>query len=355
MQVSFSTDEIAAITQPRAIKGSTAERIRGFAGLAGAEQGELSFLGNNKYRSQVAGSRASIILLPSDYSGEPASGQVYLWVDNPSIALSRICARVEQALWPKPAPGIHPSAVVAGSARIAASATVGPLCVVEEDAVIGERCHIQAQVFIGRAASLAEDCWLQPGSIVATSCRLGARVRLHPGVVVGSDGFGYDFVQGRHEKVPQVGHVEVGSDVEIGANSTLDRARFSRTLVGQGTKIDNLVQVGHNVTVGKHCLLCAQVGISGSATIEDYVVIGGQAGIGGHITIGKGSKIAGQAGVTSETVPGSYLRGTPAISFQLEQRINVLKQRLPGLFKRVKGLEEQIESLKMSSAQREVR
>ncbi len=354
MQVSFSPDEIVAIAKPSMIKGSTADSIRGIAGLSAAAAGDLSFLGNNKYRLQVRESRASLVLLPVDYVGEPSVGQMFLWVENPSTVLSLICGRIEQLLWPKPAPGIHPSAVIAKSARIATSATIGPLCVIEDGVTIGERCHLQAQVFVGRGASLGEDCWLQPGSIVAAECSLHDRVRLHPGVVVGSDGFGYDFVRGRHEKVPQVGCVEIGSDVEIGANSTLDRARFSRTVIGDGTKIDNLVQIGHNVVIGKHCLLCAQVGISGSATIEDFVVLGGQAGVGGHITIGKGAKVAGQAGVTFDADPGSFLKGNPALSFQLEQRINVLKQRLPGLFDRVKSIEEQLVGLKKSSARDEV-
>lgn len=354
MHVSFSADEIAAIVQPRAVKGATTETLRGIAGLSGAAAGDLSFLGNTKYKTQVPDSRASLILLPADYAGEPAAGQIYMWVENPSAALSLICARIQQSLWPKPEPGIHPSAVVSPRAKVAASATIGPLCVVEDDATVGERCHLQAQVFVGRGASLGDDCWLQPGSVVAAECRLQARVRLQPGVVVGADGFGYEFVQGRHEKVPQIGIVEVGADVEIGANSTLDRARFSRTWVGEGTKIDNLVQVAHNVIIGKHCLLCAQAGISGSTTLEDYVVLGGQAGLGGHITLGKGTKVAGQAGITSDTEAGSFLRGTPAIPFQLEQRINVLKQRLPELFKRVKGLEEQLEELKKSSSRETV-
>jgi UDP-3-O-[3-hydroxymyristoyl] glucosamine N-acyltransferase len=165
---------------------------------------------------------------------------------------------------------------------------------------------------------------------------------VQPGVVIGSDGFGYEFVNGRHEKVPQIGIVEIGDDVEIGANSTLDRARFSRTYVGEGTKIDNLVQIGHNVLIGRHCLLCAQAGISGSTKLEDYVVLAGQVGLGGHITIGKGAKAGGQAGITSDVPAGSFVNGTPAIPFQLERRIAVLNQRLPELFRRVDALEAQI-------------
>ena len=168
-------------------------------------------------------------------------------------------------------------------------------------------------------------------------------MRLQPGVVIGSDGFGYELVAGRHEKIPQVGNVTLGDDVEIGANSTLDRARFSRTTVGEGTKIDNLVQIAHNVVIGKHCILCSQVGISGSTTLEDYVVLGGQAGIGGHITLGKGTKAGGQTGIAFDTPPGSYLNGTPAIPYMVERRLQILHQRLPDLFKRVEALEKKSE------------
>jgi len=181
------------------------------------------------------------------------------------------------------------------------------------------------------------------GCVINAACSLGQRVRLQPGVVVGADGFGYEFVQGRHEKIPQIGTVVIEDDVEIGANSTLDRARFSRTVVGEGTKIDNLVQVAHNVVIGRHCILCSQVGISGSTTVEDYVILGGQVGVGGHITIGKGSKAGGQTGIAFNVPPGSYLNGTPAIPYMLERRLQILHQRLPDLFKRVEILEKKFD------------
>src|SRR5690606_6619282 len=155
-------------------------------------------------------------------------------------------------------------------------------------------------------------------------------------------GFGYEFAGGRHEKVPQVGSVLIESDVEIGANSTVDRARFSRTVIGEGSKIDNLVQIGHNVVVGKHCLLCAQTGISGSTTLQDYVVLGGQVGVAGHLTIGKGVKAGGQAGINADVAPGSFINGTPAVPFMLERRLVILHQRLPEIFKRVDALEAQL-------------
>ncbi|HEY8933158.1 MAG TPA: UDP-3-O-(3-hydroxymyristoyl)glucosamine N-acyltransferase [Rariglobus sp.] len=350
MQLAFSAADIAAIVQPLSVKGSTAATVSGIASLGSARAGDLSFLGNPKYKTEVAATAASIVLLPPDYTGEPAPGQQFLFVEKPSVALARLCARIEQLLWPKPAAGVHPTAVVAAGAQIAASATIGPFCVIEAGAVIGERTHVEAQVFIGRNVRIGADCWLMPRVTIATECVLKDRVRLQPGVVIGSDGFGYEFVQGRHEKVPQVGHVVVENDVEIGANSTLDRARFSRTVVGEGTKIDNLVMIAHNVVIGKHCLICAQVGISGSSTIEDYVVLGGQAGVAGHLTIGRGSKADGQTGINSDLEPGSFVKGSPCMPYNLEQRFNVLKKKLPELFKRVDALESAFDSKKSSAS-----
>jgi UDP-3-O-[3-hydroxymyristoyl] glucosamine N-acyltransferase len=339
MQIAFTADEIAAIVRPRRMAGVSAEPIRGIARLAAALPGDLAFLESPKHRAEVRGTRASAVLVPADYAGEPGAGQVLIWVDDPSAALTSLCRRLEQALWPTPEPGVHPSASVAPGAVIASSATVGPLCVIEAGARVGAGSHLQAQVFLGRGATVGEGCWLMPGVVVAAECTLGNRVQLHPGVVIGSDGFGYKFAGGRHEKVPQVGTVIVDDDVEIGANSTLDRARFSHTRVGEGTKIDNLVQVGHNVIIGRHCMICAQAGIAGSTTLEDYVVLGGQVGVIGHITVGKGVKVGAQTGIGRDVPPGTALWGTPALPYILEQRLFILRQKLPELFRRVDALE----------------
>ncbi len=340
MQVAYTPAEIAAIVGASRTAGKTKLKIRDIASLATAQAGDLSFLSKAKYKSQVPASEATVLLLPTDYEGEPKPGQVFLYVENPSVALARVCARIEQSLWPKPPAGIHPSAVVAPKAKIHATAHIGPLCVIEAGAHVGAGSVLQASVFVGRDARIGEGCWVMAGAVIASTCSLANRVRLQPGVVIGSDGFGYEFIQGRHEKIPQIGSVVIEDDVEIGANSTLDRARFSRTVVGEGTKIDNLVQIAHNVVIGRHCILCAQAGISGSTTLEDYVILGGQAGVGGHITIGKGSKAGGQTGIASDVPPGSYLNGTPAIPYMLERRLQVLQQRLPDLFKRVEALEK---------------
>ncbi len=346
MQISYFADEIRALVQPKKEQGQTAATIRGIASLDAAQPGDLSFLGNAKYKAQVATTRASLVLLPMDFEGTPAPDQVFFWVDNPSAALARICKTIEQSLWPKPQSGVHPSAQIAPGAQVAATATVGPLCVVEEGAEIGEGVYLQSGVFIGRNAKIGAGSWLMPGAIVATGCVLGQPVRLQPGAVIGSDGFGYEFVNGRHEKVPQVGIVILGDDVEIGANTTLDRARFSCTRVGTGTKIDNLVQVGHNVVIGKHCIVCAQVGISGSSTLEDYVVLGGQAGLSGHITLRAGSQIGGQAGEPQSLPPKSLVTRNAPLALGTELRLQLLRQRLPELFKRVSALEAQLGATK---------
>ncbi|MCC5021617.1 MAG: UDP-3-O-(3-hydroxymyristoyl)glucosamine N-acyltransferase [Candidatus Synoicihabitans palmerolidicus] len=350
MEISFELSELVALTSPIEIRGDVDGPITGITSLLEATNRDLSFLGNAKYRSEVESSRAAVIFVPEDYKDAPASGQCLLVVKQPSAALALVCARVEQALWPRPKPGIHTSAVVDPEAKIDPSATIGPLCIIEAGVTVGASSHLQGGVFVGAGASIGEDCWLASSSHVASRCKLENRVRLHAGVVVGSDGFGYAFLDGKHEKVPQVGSVVIESDVEIGANSTLDRARFSRTVIGECTKIDNLVQVSHNVIVGKHCILCSQVGIAGSTILEDYVVLGGQVGVAGHITVAKGTMAAGRAGITAATEPGITVSGMPAMPYHLERRLVVLQRRLPELFKQVKSMSEDLEGLKKASA-----
>ena len=340
MQVSFTQAEIEAIVRPLRTAGTTAQGLRGIASLGSAEPGDISFLGNPKYTPAVAHTRASLVLVPGDYAGAPAEGQVLIYVDNPSSALARLCSRLEQVLWPKPAAGVHPTALIAPGAQVAASATVGPLCIVEAGAWVGERVHLEARVFVGRGTVVGDDSWLMPGVTVSAECTLGRRVRLQPGVVIGSDGFGYELVAGRHEKVPQVGTVVIGDDVEIGANSTVDRSRFEKTVIGEGTKIDNLVQIGHNVVIGRHCMICALVGIAGSCTLGDYVVLGGQVGLAGHLTVGSGSMVAAKSGVKDDIPPKSKVWGSPSQPILLEQKLTILRNRLPELFKRVDALEK---------------
>ncbi|HKK19582.1 MAG TPA: UDP-3-O-(3-hydroxymyristoyl)glucosamine N-acyltransferase [Opitutales bacterium] len=317
--------------------------ITGIASLSSAKEGDLSFLGNHKYRNQVEDSKASLILVPKDYPGKPAEGQSYLRVDNPSFSLAMICREIECLLMPTPAPGIHPSAVVHPSAKISSDATVGPLCVVEEGAAV-DAAVLESQVHVGKDAKIASGAYLFSKVVIGNYCEIGARNRLQAGCVIGSDGYGYEYVDKAHQRVPQVGNVVTAADVDIGANTTIDRARFGSTYIGEGTKIDNQVQIAHNVRIGKHCLLVAQVGISGSTEIGDGVVIGGQAGIAGHLQIGAGAMIAGGAAIVKSVPAGAKMRGSPATDMALYNRVIVLQRKLPELFKRFDQLEKSIES-----------
>ncbi len=325
-------------------EGGTDAAITGIASLREAGAGELSFLGNRKYRAQVAATEASVVLLPGDYEGHPKNNQLYLRVENPSLALGLICGEIEKALWPRPAPGAHFSAVIDSSAAVAPDASVGPFCVIEAGAEIGPGAVLDAQVFIGREARVGAGCRLMPRVVLSSYCELGERVRLHSGVIIGADGFGYEETPQGLKKIPQVGRVVIGDDVEIGANTTVDRARFSETRIGAGTKIDNLVQIAHNVCVGRCCIIISQTGISGSVTIGDGAVIGGQVGTVGHITIGAGCVIGSQAGVSCDLPPGSRVTGTPARPVMEMRRSDALKMRLPELFKKVAKLEETAEN-----------
>jgi UDP-3-O-[3-hydroxymyristoyl] glucosamine N-acyltransferase len=324
-------------------EGSYAGDVSGIASLSSAQVGDLSFLGNPKYRAEVADSEASVLLLPKDYAGRPKDGQLYIRVENPSFTLALICREIEGLLLPKPPPGVHPTAVIDPRAVVSPEATIGPLCVIGEGAQVG-RAILESQVSLGPHAKVGEDSYLFSGVKVGAYCEIGPRNRLLPGCVIGSDGYGYEFIAGAHQRVPQVGRVVTAEDVDIGANTTVDRARFGTTYIGAGTKVDNQVQIAHNVRIGKHCLIVSQVGISGSTELGDGVVLGGQVGVAGHLKIGDGAMIAGGAAVLKSVPPAAKLRGSPAYDMASFNRVTVLQRKLPDLFKRFDQLEKSIES-----------
>jgi UDP-3-O-[3-hydroxymyristoyl] glucosamine N-acyltransferase len=245
--------------------------------------------------------------------------------------------------------------VIAPDARVGEGASIGPHCTVERGARVGARTVLMAGCYVGAEAAIGDDGYLYPNVVVREECVVGDRVVIHPGTVIGSDGFGFAFDAGRYHKVPQVGNVVVGDDVEIGANVTIDRATTDSTRIGHGSKIDNLVQIGHNVVIGEHCIVVAQVGISGSTRLEDYVTIAGQAGIVGHVVIGRGAQVGAQSGVTKSVPAGSQWFGYPAAPLSLFKRINAYIQRLPDLFRRTKALEERLAALEKSGEREEVR
>lgn len=343
MKFNLSWPELLCWTDHAPCEGTPPEAITGIAALEDAAPGDLSFLSNPKYKPQVATCQASVILLPVDYEGSaPSPGQAYLRVEHPSRALGEICGRLQARLEPPPPPGIHPTATIADSATIAPTASIGPHCVISDDVSIAEGCILHAQAFVGPRCCLGQNCLLHPRVTLYADTELHERVIVHAGCVIGSDGFGYEQSGGVHVKIPQIGSVLIESDVEIGANTTIDRARFGLTRIGPGSKIDNLVQIAHNVHTGQGCILCAQAGISGSTTLGDYVIMAGQAGAAGHLKLASGTILGAQAGAAQNTAQGTYYRGTPALEAPVANKADVLRKRLPELFRRVSALEAKL-------------
>ncbi len=338
MSIALTTAQLVALTGATLVEGERAGPIRALASLAEAGPDDLSFLGNSKYIAEVPGSKAGAILVPRDYVGQPKAGQIFLRVDKPSYALALVCAALEAQLWPKPSAGVHASAIVDPTAVLAPSVHVGPLCVIGAGARIGAGVVLEAQCHVGAQAIIGEGSWLKSGVTIADYCQVGARCRLQSGVVIGSDGFGYEPAAGQIHRIPQIGNVVLADDVEVGANTTIDRARFSQTTIGRGTKIDNLVQIAHNVRIGQQCLITAQVGIAGSTVLGDHCVLGGQAGIAGHLRLGDRVQLGAQAGVFVDIPSDSFFNGTPAQPIGLERRLVVLSRKLPELFKKVDSL-----------------
>lgn len=318
--------------------------ITGVNSLKDATADEVSFLGNSRYESQISGTQASVVLVtPGKY--DAPDGCRLIEVEDPSAAFSKVIDFFQKASVGI-RPGISPGAFVAESAKLnSAEVQIGPNAVLEDDVVIGEGTVIGAGCMIGVGVTIGRNCRLHAGSIVREGCRLGDRVILQPGCVVGSDGYGFDLKEGRHEKVPQVGIVEIESDVEIGANTCIDRARFGRTVIGEGTKIDNLVQIAHNVSIGKHCLIVAQSGIAGSTTLGDYVTIAARGGVAGHLEVADRTVLAARGGIfKSIKEPGIYM-GNPARPMAVEQKKQAGLARLPKMRKELQALKKKLEEL----------
>jgi UDP-3-O-[3-hydroxymyristoyl] glucosamine N-acyltransferase len=323
------------------LTGDGATPIRGVNGIEEALAGEITFLANPKYASLLASTKASAVIVGRGVAAPIPS----IAVPNPDLAFGLVAARLNGAP-AKPPAGIHPTAVVAKDATIGRDVAIGAHAVVEARASIGDGTVIHPQAYVGAESKIGAACLLYPQVVVRERCELGARVILHSGAVIGSDGFGYATEKGVHHKIPQVGIVVLGDDVEVGANVTIDRARFGRTVIGRGTKIDNLVQIGHNVVTGEGCLLVAQSGVSGSTKLGNHVVLAGQAGLIGHLEMGDAAIITAQSGVTKDVPPGGVMSGSPA-----SERTTHLKElaslgKLPEALQEIRRLRKEIEDLK---------
>ncbi len=339
-KIELSFETIKELVKPEKMSGSFDETITHISALADAQAGDISFLGNKKYKSKVSNSKASVIIVPSDFEGNPGEKQTFLYHQQPSRALDLICGHLEEQFSLVQDYGIHPSAVIHDSVKLPDDVYIGAFVMIEEGCNIGSGTRIDTHSYIGKNATLGKNCDLRPRSSVMHHCVIGNRCTLHPGAVVGSDGFGYETVNGQHLKSPQIGIAVLEDDVDIGTNTSIDRARFGETFIGQGTKIDNLVQVGHNVKVGKGCFFASGTGISGSTIVGDYVFMGGKVGISGHLKIGSFSKIAGTTAVYQDLEDNSFVRGDPAIPYMQAQKYFVLRKKIPELFRRVSELEK---------------
>jgi UDP-3-O-[3-hydroxymyristoyl] glucosamine N-acyltransferase len=326
-----------------AIEGDGSATIHGVAGVRDAGPGEISFVALPKYAADAAATRASALIVARSWD-KPLHAPI-LRVDNPEAAFFKVALMFAPPAV-SPPPGIHPTAVIAADAKIGRDAGIGPHCVIEPGAVVGDRAVLQAGCYVGHGVTIGNDCRFYPHVSIREYCRIGDRVILHNGTVIGSDGFGYTVdKQGVRHKIPQIGIVVIGDDVEVGANVTIDRARFGKTRIGNGVKIDNLVQIAHNVIIGDHAVIVAQVGIAGSAIIGSKAVLAGQAGVAGHTVVGAGAIVGGQAAVTKDVAPGVYVSGYPAAPHKEAALLHAHVARLPELKARVAALEKRLKEL----------
>ncbi len=339
MRVTLS--ELAILVEGEIIRGAGDRGFTGIAALDDASPHDISFLGNDKYRSQFLTTNAGAVVVQHGETGGREEVALVA-VTNPTYAFGAVVKYFAAAAIPF-IPGVHPRAFVDPTAEFDPSkVSIGPGAVISSGVKIGDGTVIGPNSVLGDLVIVGRDCRIFENVTVRERCILGDRVYLQPGAVIGADGFGYQFVDGRHEKIDQVGIVELGDDVEIGANTTVDRARFGKTIVGRGTKIDNLVQIGHNTVIGEHCLIVALAGISGSVTIGNHVTIGGQVGTAGHVTIGDNTILTARTGVSHDLVGGQTYMGKPPVPIREQLKLDAYVRRLPKMAVQIKELRQKV-------------
>jgi UDP-3-O-[3-hydroxymyristoyl] glucosamine N-acyltransferase len=335
----FTLGELAK-TLGATLEGDPGRRVTGVASLEAAGPEQISFLIDGRYRPAAETSRAGALLVSEKVSGLPGP---LLRSSAPQQALIALLTLFHPTA--SPPAGIDASAIVARDARVDPTASVGALAVIGAGAVIGPRVRIHPLVYVGPGVEVGQDSVLHPRVVLCEGVRLGCRVIIQPGAVIGGDGFGYVFDGGGHRKIPQVGVVVIEDDVDIGANTTIDRAMLGRTIVRRGTKIDNLVQVGHNVEIGEHSIIVAQVGISGSCRLGRGVIAAGQVGFADHLTVGDGAVLGAQAGVHEDVPAGERRLGTPAVPILRAKRFFASQKHLPDMVRRLRAAERRLGEL----------
>jgi UDP-3-O-[3-hydroxymyristoyl] glucosamine N-acyltransferase len=335
----FTLGQLAEVLDAT-LDGDPTRVVTGVATLDAASAADISFLTHRRYEAAARASRAGAFLAPAGTTGLP--GPV-LTCASPQLALIDLLSLFHPRV--APAPGVAPTAIVDEGATVDPSATIGPLAVIEAGATIGARVRVHALAYVGRGVVLGEDTVLHPHVVVYDRVRVGRRVVVHAGAVLGADGFGYVPGETGHRKIPQVGTVVIEDDVEIGANTTIDRATLGATTVHRGSKIDNLVQIAHNVVIGEHCIVAAQTGIAGSSSLGRGVMLGGQVGISDHVKVGDGAMVSAQGGAIQDVEPGARMAGTWARPMAQAKRIFLMQAELPEMGARLRTLERRVAEL----------
>lgn len=323
------------------IIGEKGLTIKGFSSIDEAEEGDLTFLSHRKYLPLAQKTKASAVIVPRDIA---LPGKSIIRTDNPSLAFAQIVAYYTKDDFPA-IKGIHKTSIIAKNAKIGKNVAIGPYTVIEAKARIDDNTTIYSGCYVGAETTIGKDCLIYPNITIRERSQIGNRVVVHSGTVIGSDGFGFEAVHGVHQKIPQIGIVVIEDDVEIGANVTIDRARIDKTIIGKGTKIDNLVQIAHNVIVGENCIIVSQVGISGSTTIGKGSILAGQVGIVGHIEIGENSIIYAKSGISKSLPASSKVFGYPAQPLNEFKKINASLNRLPHYVKVIGELNRRVRDL----------
>ena len=340
-----TVEQLAALVRGRLV-GDGSISIHSARPVEQAGPGDITFIENERYAKMLRTSPASAAIVGPHFKRTAATPAVpvIIEVEDPILAFLAVRSHLKGADKPRWT-GVHPMAWVAPSARIGADVAIYPFVYVGEDAVIGDGTTLHPGVVVGDRCTIGKDTIVHPNAVLYSDVSLGDRVEVHSGTVLGGDGFGYRQVEGKHVKVPQTGRVEVGNDVEIGANCTVDRATFEATRIGEGTKIDNLVMIGHNNQIGRHNILCGQVGIAGSCKTGDYVIMAGQAGIKDNTEIGDQVVVGAQAGVHRNVPSGQQILGSPAIPIREQRRLFQMIARLPDMHRQIRELSAQVEML----------
>lgn len=336
----FTAEQIAAVLGGEVV-GDPKAAVQNFAKIEEGEAGCLSFLANPKYAHYLYETQSTIVLVNRDFQPEHPVQTTLIKVDNAYEAVARLLTIYQQAVQKRS--GIHPTAVIEESAQVGADCYVGPHAYIGAGVKVGSGCQIYANVVIEEGAQVGDDCLFYPGVSIYHGCIIGNRVTLHSGVVIGADGFGFAPAADGYEKIPQIGIVTIEDDVEIGANTCVDRSTMGTTTIHRGVKLDNLVQIAHNCEVGSHTVMSAQVGLAGSTKIGEWCMCGGQAGFAGHIKVGNRCGIGAQSGVIGDLKDGTQVIGSPSMDPKTFFRSAAVMKRLPEMLRDINAIKKQIE------------